>query len=72
MHVEGAGPRRAALILHPWSKLGGCMEDPTVVTQFRYLQAAASLQSLFGGTVYIPVLLPHCLARAVDGKGSCG
>ncbi|KAF6259423.1 Alpha/Beta hydrolase protein [Scenedesmus sp. NREL 46B-D3] len=26
---------RGALILHPWAKLGGCMEDPTVITQFR-------------------------------------
>jgi hypothetical protein len=26
---------RGVLILHPWAKLGGSMEDPTVITQFR-------------------------------------
>lgn len=30
-----AGPKRGVIILHPWAKLGGSMEDPTVLYTFR-------------------------------------
>jgi hypothetical protein len=30
-----AAPHRGVVILHPWAKLGGSMEDPTVLYNFK-------------------------------------
>lgn len=31
---NAAAPKRGVIILHPWAKLGGSMEDPTVLYNF--------------------------------------
>jgi hypothetical protein len=50
MCVCAAAPKRGALILHPWAKLGGNMEDPTVIFQFRCVRPVLAVPQAPSGS----------------------